>query len=167
MMLELIFSLLLIVFCVVSGINLLLSSSDMMSYDPMGAAAWPLILCALLILLLSANVIKILKEQKGADAVLKMNGHIGQLLTGKFTIGIVVMFLYGIFLEKIGFLFSTPIFIFTYMTVLGQKKVSVKVVTALIATCVLYLLFDVLLQVPLPRGYGLFRDVALLVESML
>lgn len=166
-MLELIFSLILIVFCTVSGINLLISSSDMLSYDPMGAVTWPLILCVLLIVLLSVNLWKILRKSGGLKAVFIKKYDAKQLLASKFASGMMIMLLYGILLERIGFLFSTPLFIFAYMTVLGQRRVQVKVSTAAAATIVLYLLFNILLQVPLPRGYGIFRSMALTVESIL
>lgn len=166
-MVELIFSFLLIIFCAASGINLLLSSSDMMSYDPMGPVAWPMILCVLLLVLLSANVWRILQKSKSAGESLAEKCDIKQLLSGRLLTGIGIMLLYGILLDKIGFLFSTPLFIFAYMTVLGQKKISVKVITAAAATIVLYLLFNGLLQVPLPRGYGIFRSVALMAETVL
>ncbi len=166
-MVELIFSFLLIIFCMVSGISLLLSSSDMMSYDPMGPVVWPMILCVLLVVLLSANVWKILRKTRGTRERLTEKEDVKERLSGKLPMSLGIMLLYGILLEKIGFLFSTPLFIFTYMTVLGQKRAMVKWITAAVATIVLYLLFHGLLQVPLPRGYGVFRSVALMLETIL
>lgn len=106
MMPELIFSLLLIAICTGSGINLLLSSSEMVSYDPMGAVSWPLILCVLLIILLTVNVWKLLRKHKAEGGGFTVNYDIKQLPHSKLLIGIAVMLLYGILLEKSAFCFQ-------------------------------------------------------------
>lgn len=168
-MLEILFSIFLIIICVVCVINLFLTGSSMYSYDPMGPVIWPVALCLLLIVLLSVNTIRAYKKWKTNNQQQSSSTafSLKSLTRSKLFLGIVTMLLYGILLEKIGFLWSTPFFLLAYMSILGQKKLSIKIITAIIATIVLYLLFNGLLQVPLPRGYGIFRNMSLTVELLI
>lgn len=175
MFLELIVSLVLMGICTVSIFNLIANASSMMAYDPMGGIVWPVILCALLVILLAVNSIRVFFQIKGkqieppSDSVARERCKLSikSIIRNKLVIGIATILLYAILLERIGFLCSTPLFIYVYMCLLGQRKVPVKVITALAATFALYFLFSALLQVPLPRGYGLFRNIALAIETLL
>lgn len=163
---ELVICLALIVFCLICLANLFLGMGTMVDYDPMGPIAWPAILIALLLVMLTANIVLILRRRKAV-----VTGETGYswpgwkaILTHKLTFSIVFLLLYAFLLDNIGFLFSTPLFILAYTTLLGQKSWKVRIIAALAATIVLYLLFSRLLQVPLPRGYGIFREMSLFVE---
>lgn len=175
MVLELTVSLLLMVFCSVCIVNLFVNAASMMAYDPMGGIVWPVILCSLLVVLLAANAVRTaikIRQAKGDEAVEstaegKKTFVPKSIIQNKLVIGVAAMLLYAFLLEKIGFLFSTPLFIYAYMSLLGQKKVLVKIITAVVAAIALYVLFNGLLQVPLPRGYWIFRNISLIAESLL
>ena len=69
-------------------------------------------------------------------------------------------------MDKIGFVFSTPLFVACYMTLLGNRSWKMRLLTAALSTAALYILFSRFLQVPLPRGYGMFRDLSLFFETL-
>lgn len=175
MLLELVLCLALIAFCAVSIVNLAINAASMMAYDPMGPVAWPIVLCSLLIVLLGVNVLKLIKKKKTGDTskpqpdtqgTVSFKEKVVGIFKSKLFLALVILFAYALLLERIGFLWSTPFFIYAYMTLLGQKKVWVKIITALITTVVMYLLFNMVLQVPLPRGYSFFRKMTLAIELL-
>ncbi len=140
------------------------------SSGEVGPGTWPAILLILILLLGVCNLIIQIRKYRAESgrasqaAVQKIN--IMFLLKNKMLIGIVTFFAYVFLLDKIGFLFSTPLFLAAYTTLLGQKKWIVRILVALVTTVALYIVFSSMLMVPLPRGYGIFREIALMVESL-
>ena len=162
---EVVLSFALIVFCLICLVNLIFGMGTMVEYDPMGPIAWPAVLIVLLLVMLTANIVLAFrKKAAAAEGGAWSWPGIRAVLTHKLTISIVLLFAYAFLLDNIGFLFSTPLFILAYTTLLGQKSWKVRIIAAFAATIVLYLLFSRLLQVPLPRGYGVFREISLFVE---
>jgi putative tricarboxylic transport membrane protein len=64
-------------------------------------------------------------------------------------------FLYVLFMEKIGFILATILFILAVMAVTGERNWRTVVISSLGVSLVLYLLFKEVLQVMLPTGFGL------------
>jgi putative tricarboxylic transport membrane protein len=60
---------------------------------------------------------------------------------------------YGLLLEWIGFLISTALFIGFLLTSIEAKRWAVVITVALASTALTYLLFEILLQARLPRGF--------------
>ncbi len=163
---ELIICLVLLLFCFICLGNLLFGMSGMMEYDPMGPSAWPIILLVLLILLLGIQMAVLLKKNRGAAVADTKVLSVNRKDALKLACAAGILVVYIVLLDKIGFLPSTPLFMLSYMGLLGQKNRKIKIVVALAATCILYILFSRILQVPLPRGYGIFRDFALSLEIL-
>lgn len=70
--------------------------------------------------------------------------------------------IYVILLNLIGFIISTVLFLFGITFLLGQKKKVNAAIFAIVTTTVFVLLFTSLLEIPLPRGIGIFRQFSLL-----
>ncbi len=79
-------------------------------------------------------------------------GDTGVLLPSKMPAALLgVMVAYGVVLVPVGFAISTPIFLLTSTSMLGVK-LRKSIVFALIVTVVAYIVFKVMLRVPLPTG---------------
>lgn len=69
---------------------------------------------------------------------------------------IVFIILYIFFLEIIGFIITTVLFLFLCSLFLGYKRHVINATVSLIIPILIYLLFDSFLQVSLPTGILLF-----------
>lgn len=134
----------------------------------MDAAQWPQIILFLLVALLCTNMVQIYKKTPANKRSFNIMGNttIKEFLTGKLVIGIVFIALYAVALESLGFLLSTFIFSIAYQWLLGEKRPARLAITALVATVVIYFIFQRALGIMLPRGYGFLRDFALMLESI-
>ncbi len=77
--------------------------------------------------------------------------------------GGVIAFLYIFIVHYIGFMVTTPIFMAIYMYVTGYRNRVMLVVAPILAIAVFLLLFVVATYIPLPRGFGIFREISLLI----
>jgi len=70
----------------------------------------------------------------------------------KISIALAVLFAYGIALEHLGFLITSFLFIFFLLRFVDPQRWSVSVGIAIAATAISYAIFDVWLQVRMPKG---------------
>lgn len=134
------------------------------SPDTLGGAEWSKMLLVLLIVSLLFNAYKIYKGSNG-NMSFKFNFNIKKVLTGKMFIGSVIMLAYASVLDSIGFLVSSFIMFLLYSRLLGEKRIKVLLLSSVGCVVLLYLIFDVVLGIMLPRGTGIFRTMALFIES--
>jgi len=119
--------------------------------EGMGARLFPLLLTISLailslVLLMQASLQRNPPEEEevsGKDALLGRRLIVPAVL-------IVLLALYLVSLEEAGFLIATPIFLLITMRVLGSGFKEAAVV-GVAFTVVVYLIFDLLLKVPLPE----------------
>lgn len=131
----------------------------------MDGAQWPRILIVLLVILLCANIYKILKNRpKGENFKIALD--IKGILTSKLFIGSMLVLVYSYALDYIGFIFGTIVFFIAYSSLLGERKISKLLIVSVVCTAVLYIIFDVGLDIFLPRGKGVFRNITLMIESI-
>ncbi len=134
------------------------------SPNTLGGAEWSKILLVLLIISLIANAYKIARSS-GGNINFKFNFDIKKFVTNKMFIGSVIMLAYAYVLDSIGFLTSSFIMFLLYSRLLGEKKIKTLLLSAFGCVVLLYLIFDVVLGIMLPRGTGIFRTMALFIES--
>ena len=67
-------------------------------------------------------------------------------------VAILVMFAYGYFMKWFGFCTATLVLFVTWMTVVAKEKWSTVALVSILTTVIAYLLFEVFLKVPLPKG---------------
>ena len=144
---------LLILFCLFCLFNLMFGMGNVMDYDPMGPRAWPVFLLVLLIALLALNIFLSLRAARrqtaAGEAARTEHAGDGRKLQ-KLAWSAIGMFVYVAY----------------YMTLLGNRSWKMRLLTAALSTAALYILFSRFLQVPLPRGYGIFRDLSLFFETL-
>lgn len=69
---------------------------------------------------------------------------------------------YTLFLEYIGFIIATILFIFALSLIFGIGKWTRGLLTGFLATAGAVILFPILLNTPFPRGVGIFSTFSLL-----
>jgi membrane protein implicated in regulation of membrane protease activity len=174
--LELAFNLLILIFSVYCFWYI---GASVPTPDPgkMGAGVWPQLLLGVLAFLLLINIYHVIKkykhrkheEKEAADAEkikAPMSALIKKIIWHKLLWGSVFLLAYSLIQDYIGFLLSTVVFVFSYMGLLSERRLRVRIVASIVITIVIYLLFTRVLQVPLPRGTGIFREFALWLESI-
>lgn len=70
----------------------------------------------------------------------------------KVVLVLISLFLYGLLMERLGFLIVTLLFFLFLLGVLEKKKWSFAVLVSLIVTAASYMVFEMALQSQLPKG---------------
>ncbi|MCI6152636.1 MAG: tripartite tricarboxylate transporter TctB family protein [Fusobacterium perfoetens] len=127
----------------------------------LGAAFWPRIILILMIILLFSNLITNLKQKK----IEKIN--IFDFFKSKLFIGMLLIVFMTISMSYIGFITSCFIFLIAYGALLGEKNIIKLIIFSFIITAILYIVFQGLLDIRLERGIGIFRNIALSLETII
>ena len=139
---------------------------DGTSTDTLTASMYPRIIIGLLIVLFVSNMINIYKNKKEGETF-KIDFSIEKIVKNKMFIGSVLLLIYTFALDYTGFIISSLVFFGAYSYLLGERRVKILVLSSLVSVVAIYVLFDGLLGIMLPRGTGVFRNFALFVESLI
>jgi putative tricarboxylic transport membrane protein len=121
--------------------------------DPLGPKAFPalvgggLILSALLLFLETWNKRRVL-EDTPAEPRSKSQKHVALVLVGMVAWTAVYYYVF----EMLGYLIATPLFLFGLLSYFNKGKYVTNALVAVCFTAAVYLLFSILLGVPLPTG---------------
>lgn len=165
MALELLFNAGLLVFMIYSFIYIGAIKADPIP-GILDAAEYPRILLGLLIMLFVFNIINILKKRKEGETF-KIEFDFKKIIKSKLFIGIVLLFLFGVALDYIGFITGSIVFFMLYSRLLGEKSIKKLAISSIVSVGILYVLFNSMLGIMLPRGTGVFRTFALFLESLI
>lgn len=169
MALELIVNLLLLFGCVGCYINVS-TTMPRSAANELGAEQWPQGILILLIVAICYNLykyFKIHKKEEISTALRDFFPSIGRLVKSKLFAGMVLVVLMALMYEPVGFIATCMLFLIGYGLLLGQRNLTLLLLTSVVITVILYIGFSVMLGVMLPRGQVLFlRNFALLVESL-
>lgn len=131
----------------------------------LGAAFWPRLILGLMIILLVVSLVNIIRKKNGKVPVT------GQSMMGffksKLLIGMIICAVTALILPLVGFIPTAILFLVAYGVLLGERRPGVLIATALLATLILYVVFQGPLSIFLPRGFGFFRTFALKMEELL
>ena len=131
----------------------------------LGAAAWPRVILALMIILLIVGIVNMFRKKNGK---LPVSGEgFRAFLHSKLLIGMIICAVTAIILPYIGFIPTSFLFLMAYGVLLGERRPVVLLVTGVVATLILYIIFQGPLSIFLPRGYGFFRSFALTMEGFI
>ena len=131
---------------------------------------WPKTIIILLEICLIINIIQIIRRNKGNPefASSAFAKSIPEFLKGKIFRGIVIMVVASLLLETLGFMVTSVLVLFFYGMLLGEKKLPRLAIASVCITLVLYIVFNGMLSVNLPRGtIGFLRNFALWMESVI
>lgn len=130
---------------------------------------WPTVLLVILIVLMTLNIIKLIRQNKGKEGFTLpfFLSSIPVFLKSKIFFGILIVVAASFLLEPLGFMVTSFLLLFSYGLLLGDKKYLRLAIVCLLVTILLYVCFGVLLQVNLPRGTVSFlRNFALFLEQL-
>lgn len=132
----------------------------------MDGAQWPQILLGLLVIFLAINIYRVYKNRKDGENF-KINFDIKKILKSKLFIGSALLIVYTYALNLMGFIVTSIIFFMLYSRLLGEKRIKTLLLSSVVSVVILYVIFNTMLGIMLPRGIGIFRTFALLIESIL
>ena len=121
------------------------------SVDPVGAAFVPKMVILLGVVLCVAVIVMFYKKYKAGE--IKAGGK----LNPKAIALLVLLVVFLLVLDHVGFLVSAAGLFFALMFLLGSKSLLRNAATSIISAGVFVIVFGRLLSVPLPRGDGIFR----------
>ncbi len=134
----------------------------------MDGAQWPQMLLMLLVFFIAINMYNIYKrtpkEERNLSTIKKINFK--GILKNKLFLGIAAMLVYAFALEYLGFITGSFLFAVAYSRLLGEKRIPNLLLYSFLSVVILYFLFSKGLSIMLPRGIGIFRDFALMLETL-
>ncbi|MDR3353600.1 MAG: tripartite tricarboxylate transporter TctB family protein [Synergistaceae bacterium] len=130
----------------------------------LSASAWPRVILAGLIVALFFNIRACRASRSAPDA--KSEIAIAEFFPPKFVKSALLLIAYSIVLNYLGFITSTVIFFALFSYIIGLRKISSLIAGSVVATIVIYVVFQIFLQVMLPRGVWIFRDFAIWLEIL-
>ena len=170
MVLEMLFSVILMVLAGYCAIYVSGSVSATVYTDPLGAAFWPRFLLIGLIVLLGINLIQIFirtpREKRNLDSITKIN--LRAIASNRLTWGIVLIAAYALALSTTGFILSSFVLCLLLSFLLGEKRPAVLIVSAFLTVAIIFIVFYKGMSIQLPRGTVPFlRNFALTIETFL
>lgn len=123
------------------------------STSDVGPRAFPMILLIGMIVMSSAIIVKNMRANKICEVTESQHPR-------NFWIGVVFLFAYAYLLEIVGFVVLTPIATYLFMYAIGVRSKKILIGGTLILWLVLTITFPVLMDVQLPRGVWIFREIS-------
>lgn len=139
--------------------------------DP-GAALWPRAALSVMILGALVNIVVIYRRVRGTDETLTVTTEdIKKSLDFdseqvQYGASVVLMAIYFASQDYLGFLVSSPIFLFLFAYFIGYRSIVKLVVFSLGMSLLIFFGFRVYLQVALPFGSGVFREVTIFATNL-
>lgn len=133
----------------------------------LGAAFWPRIILAFLIILLIVNIVNSIKKLKAEGGNITGEFNFGEFLKSKLLIGMIMVAVMAFLMPIIGFIPDCFIFLTAYGVLLGERRPVHLILFSLVITAILYVLFQGALDIMLARGNGIFREFALFFETIM
>ncbi len=169
MVMELVFNAALLLFC---GYAFYYISATTPGSTPteLGAAFWPHIILVLLMLLIAVNIYNLVKEAKAEEDGKGFNFDkeaFAGFFKSKLFVGMLLVAAMALLMDTLGFMLTAALFLMAYGCLLGERSPVKLILTGIIATIILYIIFQGALDIMLPRGIGFLRTFALWVETIL
>lgn len=131
----------------------------------LGAAFWPRLVLVLLILTVLINIAADLKN-KGRLEKLRPQLFVN-FIKSRLFMGMLLCILFAVMLPWIGFVPASILFFVLFGMLLGERRLWMLAMVSICATLLLFVVFQGILSVFLPRGYGMFRSISLTLEGLL
>lgn len=158
------------VFFLISALNIPNDRSSI----AVGPAEWPIMILSFMMAMGILLLITSIRDHKkgisenGEAVELSGDDLIGDrrnpnIVKGGHWYILLAIAIYILLLPIIGFLFVTPVLFLFLAWLLGLKKKRILILVTVIAMSTFVLLFIYALNIPFPRGIGIFRSISFLV----
>jgi len=136
-------------------------------FGEMGSGFWPILILSAAVLLSAFLLLSsILKFRKGkGKEESEENLSPAELASRKKQRNIVVLCAvvtlgYIFVMQGIGFALATFLYVLAFVFVLGERRKSVLIVSPVLVTALILVVFSRLIAMPLPKGMGFFADLS-------
>ena len=130
------------------SVAMFFGASKMPTVDgPMGAGTWPKILAVCMSLLAVLLLIQSLRDHSGAASPFVMSLGLKRVL-----IGIVIMLVFCVLLKLFGFIIASVFMIPAIMALMGERRPLVLAGVTAGVLVFIYVVFAMVLNLPLPKG---------------
>lgn len=163
MTLDIIFNVLLLVASVYCFFYI--GGADNSTATELGAAFWPRVILAIMTILLAIGLVNMLRKKNGKIPV--TGEAVKDFFKSKLLVGMLICAAAAIVLPYIGFIPTGFLFLVAFGILLGERRPVILILTGVVATLLLYAIFQGPLGIFLPRGYGFLRSFALAMEGLL
>jgi len=139
-------------------------------FGEMGSGFWPMLTLStatlLSILLLISTIKKYLKEKKKASVEATISREALVDLKNrrkKFVLSVILLLIYIIIMPWIGFVLSTLIYVLAFPLALEERRKYVLIISPILVTALLIIIFAKFIVIPFPRGVGIFAAFSRLI----
>jgi hypothetical protein len=115
-------------------------------------------LFCLIVLSAVLTLVNVVKWRKSRDKVSEREAGWKRVL-----IVVLLAVAYVYFLKPLGFIVASPLFIIGMMLLIMPKRKKVIPFAVLGIMVMIYIIFSKLLFVPLPKGFGVFHDISIIL----
>lgn len=142
------------------------------SSSPITPGSWP---AALMIILLVLSIILLIRtyrqsrirntdssENESENGDKEFNDEDSLVYPIRFFVLIGVLTFFVAVFSYTGFIFASLITIYLLTMLFGMKKISQRLLTSALGTAGFVLVFTILLNIPFPRGIGVFRTISMM-----
>lgn len=135
-------------------------SATTVTGDILGADGFPKVIAIIGLILLVLITFEIIKKKP----VVKIPMFDLKSKDGKaVTLNAAILATYLVLMNYIGFMISTPLFLFSSTKLMGYKKNLALILYTVTVSVILVVVFGKIFYVPLPRGIGIFREASYLI----
>lgn len=172
MVLDIIFNLFILIAAVFFFINAGIDPRAAATATELGAAFWPRLILGIIIILSVISFVNMYREHKktceadGDSNDDKEKRGIAWFFKSKLFRGMILCAITAFILPKIGFIPTSFLFLISYGILLGERRPHILVITGILATLIIYVVFQGALSIFLPRGFGIFRDFGMMMEDL-
>lgn len=136
-------------------------------FGEMGSGFWPMIALGvatlLSLILLVHNVLRYMGGWKKGREKAKIASEVSSDLRAgrkKFALSVLCLLGYIVVMPWIGFILSTPFFVLAFILALEERRKAVLLISPLLVTAVVILVFARFISIPFPRGVGFFATLS-------
>ncbi len=139
-------------------------------FGEVGSGFWPILTLStatlLSILLLVSTLIRYFKgKKKGSVETSVSQEALADLKSRrrKFVLSVIFLLIYILVMPWIGFVLSTLIYVLAFILALEERRKYVLIVSPILVTALIVVIFAKFIVIPFPRGVGIFADFSRLI----
>ncbi|MDQ0338208.1 putative tricarboxylic transport membrane protein [Caldalkalibacillus uzonensis] len=136
-------------------------SAARVASEQLGPKFWPKLLLLGIVILTLVQLVKTIVESLRKDRDEQgEQAYIRQLTDVRLVSMIALIFVYIVLLPQLGFILLTPVLLLFISWLVGVRPWWKNLLSTVVITAALIFVFGHFLQIPLPRGTGLLREIS-------
>ena len=136
-------------------------------FGEMGSGFWPILILATAIVLTALLILSSFrKTKKGEEKEAPQEPPSPEEAAGRKRARKIVVLASGVTLvyifamQWIGFALATLLYVLAFILVLGERRKWVLLVSPILVTVLILVIFSMFIAIPFPRGIGIFADLS-------